>query len=222
MPCKVSKCGGSVHGSKSSYKSCGVKTACCVKPCASKCAQPPCDVEVSKTLVDVCASSGVTGLCKIYTWDIKINNKSYNKVSCLEVIDNFAGLKLNSDAALSEVVGNFTSVSTNCESVTVYEWADIVDNNGALVDKCKSYIPACTICHLFLRVGVADYRVGNDGTQAPCDACNDPCNHVTVKGKFASTDACGCCTIECAFAPIHAIGQDCCGNVPCLLSHHSD
>jgi hypothetical protein len=225
MPCNVSKCGGSVRGVRSCGTSCGVKTACCVpKPkchkesrCGAECPRPPCDVEVTKTLIDVATISGVTGLSRIYTWDVKIHNKSCSKISCLEVIDNFSGLKLNTDIALSEVVGNFTSVSATCDSITVYSFADVVANAGALVDKCKSWIPACTECHVYLRMGVADFRVGNDGTQAPVDGITNACNKVSVRGKFATTDGCGCCTIECPFAQIDADGKDCCGNVPCLL-----
>ena len=223
MPCITGKCGSVVYGVKTYNKTCDVKCAPVVKnACANKCKPAPCDVEVAKVLVDVAPVSGVTGLAKIYSWDVSINNKSQNKISSLEVIDNFGGLKLNATADLSEINSNFTSVTSSMDSITVYDWADIVANGGALVNPCKSSIPACSTVHLMVRIAVADYRVGNDGTQASVSTPHDGCNEVTIKGKFSSADACGCCVIECPFTPIVAIGQDCCGNVACLLDQRSD
>ncbi len=217
------------------HKTCACKCDPCKsghKKCAKPCADPCAKLEIKECQTDfgVCAEKNLLNLSFLTdarqqqisspdisaTYEIVITNKTCNKLTNLSIIDTLLGLQgndLNQEGTFGgELRPYFTNVdvSTCDDTITPLAFEDIVDQNGQLVDTSKSYVPACSVCVITVRITGRGFLLAQDpeeGEQIPfvgqrnISMCVQ--NTAIVKGTLEVVDQCTCCTTEHPIFPIH-------------------
>lgn len=204
-PCTCNPCKCGAYGLHECAKPCAKP---CVKPCAKlnveQC-QTDYGVCVEKNLLNLaynnCLTDSVSG-----TYEIVITNKSCNKLTNLSIVDTFFGFRVPSEEQSgSELNPEFTNVQVlSCdESITPLSFDDIIKNNGQLLNTNKSYIPACSICVITVRITGTGLLLSNEANKSISITSLCVQNTSVVKGTLEVVDPCTCCITEHPIFPIH-------------------